>query len=315
MSAAIRLSIEKITVDREIQSRVALDEATINEYADAYRAGEALPAVKVFFDGIEHWLVDGFHRVAAAKLAGLTEIDVDKQLGARRQAVLHSVAANAKHGLRRTADDKRKAVEMVLADEYWSDWSGREVARACCVSPPFVEKVRSSLQTFAVTAPAGRTYTTKHGTVATMQTAAIGKSPAAPAAPTVVVAATRPEVAVTDHKPERASKPITVTCERIDDQGEILELRDRLDEMARNLKETMAEVETLTSVVEADDQVTAALAEAKKAAEMNRVLQSRVTGLMNENAASIRLVKSWQRRAERAEAALAKLSAGKEGER
>ena len=48
----------------------------------------------------------------------------------------------------------------------------------------------------------------------------------------------------------------------------------------------------------------AALAEVKRFGEMNRVLTERKNGLMNELAESVRLLKSWKRRAEKAEAAL-----------
>ncbi|MEF8709515.1 MAG: ParB/Srx family N-terminal domain-containing protein [Candidatus Accumulibacter propinquus] len=293
---------------------MALDEATIDEYADAFRSGEALPAVKVFFDGEKHWLADGFHRVEAAKRAGLAEIDVDEQLGARRQAVLHSCAANAKHGLRRTNADKRRSIQMILSDSYWSDWSDREIARRCGVGDHLVADVRRSALEASKTAshylrenadgqPETRTVI-RNGTTYQQTTTNIGARPAAQERPTAV--------AVKVLQPEPDNKPITLTgsCERVEDnQDEIHELRDRLAEMAKVLKETMAEVEVLTAVVEADDKIAAALAEAKRANEMSLVLQSRLDGQANELATSVRLVKSWKRRAEKAEASLAKHAA------
>lgn len=60
--------------------------------------------------------------------------------------MLFSVGANAMHGLRRTNEDKRKAVETLLADEEWSKWSDREIARKFGVGHPFVAAVRSSLE-------------------------------------------------------------------------------------------------------------------------------------------------------------------------
>jgi len=66
----------------------------------------------------------------------------------------------------------------LLEDEEWSQWSDREIARQCAVSDRFVNKMRAE----SVTAngsqsepPPPRTYTTKHGTTATMNTSNIGK--------------------------------------------------------------------------------------------------------------------------------------------
>jgi hypothetical protein len=90
----------------------------------------------------------------------------------RRDAILYSVGANEAHGLRRTNDDKPRAVMTLLTDAEWATWSDREIARRCAVSPDFVSKLHRSLSSDDSEA---RTYTTKHGTVATMNTAAIGK--------------------------------------------------------------------------------------------------------------------------------------------
>jgi len=63
----------------------------------------------------------------------------------------------------------------LLEDAEWGQWSDREIARRCGVSDPFVGKARSSLQTVS-SEESARTYTTKHGTTATMNTSNIGKS-------------------------------------------------------------------------------------------------------------------------------------------
>ena len=74
--------------------------------------------------------------------------------------------------------DKRKAVLTLLEDEEWSKWSDNEIAQKCEVSQPFVSKLRSSLITvISDKGQADRTYTTKHGTTATMKTGNIGNRP------------------------------------------------------------------------------------------------------------------------------------------
>jgi hypothetical protein len=93
----------------------------------------------------------------------------------RRDAVLFSFGANSAHGLQRTNDDKRRAVTTLLTDADWAKWADREIARRCGVDHRFVASVKTSLGTVP---SEPRTYTTKHGTVSTMNTGNIGKAPA-----------------------------------------------------------------------------------------------------------------------------------------
>lgn len=169
------VDISKIRLDGGTQSRAAINEATVAEYAEAMAdPATVFPPVIVYFDGKDYWLADGFHRLAAWAQIGRTEIPTDVRQGDRRRAILHSVAANSAHGLRRTNDDKRRAVMTLLEDPEWSAWTDREIARQCAVSHPFVAKLREALTGNVSSEP--RTYTTKHGTEATMQTAKIGSA-------------------------------------------------------------------------------------------------------------------------------------------
>jgi len=79
--------------------------------------------------------------VKAAEEAGLTDIAADVRQGTRRDAILHSVGANAAHGLRRTSEDKRRAVKTLLADPEWHEWSESEIARRCAVSHTTVQRL------------------------------------------------------------------------------------------------------------------------------------------------------------------------------
>lgn len=178
--------IDKIRIDGGTQARACLNEQTVAEYAEAMEdPNTVFPPVVVYFDGREYWLADGFHRLAAWRQIGRTDIPADVRQGDRRRAILHSVAANSAHGLRRTNEDKRRAVLTLLEDEEWSSWSDREIARKCAVSHPFVASLRASLtgnvSSEATSEP--RTFTTKHGTPATMNTTKIGKQPRPRAAP------------------------------------------------------------------------------------------------------------------------------------
>ncbi len=136
------LNLAQIRIDGGTQTRATLNAETIREYAEAMTRGEEFPPVVVFYDGSQYWLADGFHRVQAAQDAGQDEIDADIHQGTQRDAVLHSVAANAKHGLPRSAEDKRRAVLRLLEDDEWSTWSDRKIAEVTNTSHPFVGKIR-----------------------------------------------------------------------------------------------------------------------------------------------------------------------------
>ena len=173
--------LAKIRTDGGTQMRAALDEDTVEQYMEAMRAhggwGE-FPAAVIYYDGSQYWLADGFHRVEALRRLDAMEVNVlaDVRSGERRDAILHAASANSTHGLRRTHADKRRSVETLLRDSDWSSWSDREIARRCAVGHQLVARLRAvlaSLDENPVTEIEQRTYTTRHGTTATMRTAAI----------------------------------------------------------------------------------------------------------------------------------------------
>ncbi len=180
MSANINyLKVDLIRIDGGTQSRAHLNQNVINEYADLFNnSNDILPPIKVFFDGQDYWNADGFHRLAAAKQANLETISAIIEQGTRRDAILFSVGANAEHGLRRTDDDKRRAVNTLLTDDEWLNWSDNQIAKKCKVSQPFVSKLRKELNhvsTVNVDSKEKRTYD-RNGKTHTMHTDKIGKS-------------------------------------------------------------------------------------------------------------------------------------------
>ena len=109
------LLIESVRTDGGTQSRVKIDEAYVAELVEFVEAGVQLPPIDVFHDGTDYWCADGFHRVMAYSRLGRRTIMAHIRKGTKDDAVWASCGANAAHGLKRTNDDKRKAVEMALA--------------------------------------------------------------------------------------------------------------------------------------------------------------------------------------------------------
>lgn len=142
----VKMFVAEILINGGTQPRVSIDEQIVAEYAEALRNGATFPPVVVFHDGARHWLAEGFHRLHAHRAAGVESIAVEIRDGTRRDAVLFSVGANSTHGLRRSNEDKRKAVMTLLEDDEWRQWSDRKIAEACRVGHPLVAAVRAHLE-------------------------------------------------------------------------------------------------------------------------------------------------------------------------
>lgn len=137
-----KLNIQSIIIDKGTQSRAAISEDTVSDYAEAMAAGDEFPPVIAFHDGVDYYLADGFHRLHAVKRLGKTSIQADVRTGTLRDAILYSLGANRDHGLRRSNADKRKCVQTLLEDFEWGDLSVNEMARICGVSPQLVMAVK-----------------------------------------------------------------------------------------------------------------------------------------------------------------------------
>ena len=253
------IELSKTRFDGGTKPRARLNQETVDEYAEAYKAGEKLPAVSLFFDGSDYWMADGFHRYFAAKSAGKKSIQEDITPGSKRDAILYSLSANSRHGLKRSNADKRKAVLTLLDDAEWSKWSNEKIAATCAVSPHTVADIKRahsanaeleisphsanaeseciSHSANAELEPGAVTYTTKHGTTSTMKTSKIGKPPKK----------TKP-------------KPKLLTE---DESAAIIAENHRLQDVAKTLAKDAAEEakdnESMAKVFEADDKVAAAM--------------------------------------------------------
>jgi hypothetical protein len=165
------MKITQLTIELQTQSRVAINQDTVTDYADAMMDGENFPPVTAFYDGKSYYLADGYHRYFAAKKAGLEDIECDVKEGTLRDAVLFSVGVNSAHGLRRNNEDKRKSVMTILDDVEWAEWSDVLIAKKCQVSGAFVGRVRKTLNLESTS----RKYVHKTGKVVSIDTTNHGR--------------------------------------------------------------------------------------------------------------------------------------------
>ena len=177
---ATEIPVSLIRLDGGTQNRAQLDWVVIAEYSEEMKNGARFPAIDVTYDGDAYWLVDGFHRVNAAKDAKRETILADVKPGTLEDAQWRSYSVNTSHGLRRSNEDKRRAVEAALAHPKAAALSNYQIAAHCGVSDETVRRYRETIYHKVVDSdqPAERTVTRGDSTY-TMQTANIGKQPAA----------------------------------------------------------------------------------------------------------------------------------------
>ena len=145
------VSPRELVLDSTYQPRVSIDSDLVREYAEIMRGGWGdFPPVEVFRLENALYVVDGFHRVQAAREAKLPKIPANVRNGSADDALLFCVRANSTHGLRRSNEDKRRAVEMLLDHPSFSKLGKAKLADLAGVSKPMVLDVirkRSGLLT------------------------------------------------------------------------------------------------------------------------------------------------------------------------
>lgn len=291
------IPMDAVRINGGTQSRAALNETTIAEYAEAIRSAIDLPPVITYFDGVNFWLADGFHRYHAHRAAGAVEINSEIRHGTCREAVLFSVGANASHGLRRTSEDKRRAVLTLLNDSEWSVWSQEKIAKACIVSTGFVSKLANDASIHREEMkPAMRTVE-RNGKTYEQNTANIGKAKPTEDVPVGTASALEPAAA-----PD-TSAPVPF--------DEVQALRDQLVEVSDSLKSTLADNEMMGRVFDADDKIKASMDEATRQRAIANCAETQYNGQQGKVVALTKQVTHWMTRAQKAEKALAKLEDAK----
>jgi ParB-like chromosome segregation protein Spo0J len=88
-------------------------------------------------------VIDGVHRVAAARLLGLDRIDASFFDGGLDEALIEFVRRNVYHGLPLTLRERKRAAGRVLLAH--PEWSDRRIAELCAISPKTMGRLRRNL--------------------------------------------------------------------------------------------------------------------------------------------------------------------------
>jgi hypothetical protein len=140
------IHLNVLRLDGDTQPRVkGIDQAVVDEYADAIDAGAFFPPLKAVHDGKTYWLYSGFHRHAAYRKAGITDVEVEVVDGTQKDAQWLSLAENQSHGLRRTNPDKKRAVQTAIKLRHKE--SNVAIAEHVGVNDKTVAKVRMEMET------------------------------------------------------------------------------------------------------------------------------------------------------------------------
>ena len=100
--------------------------------------GGSWPPIVVGRNGI---VIDGTHRVAAARRLGLARIEALLFSGSADAAFVEFVRRNVAHGLLLTLGERKRAAARVLRSH--PRWSDRRVAEVCGLSPKTVGRLRT----------------------------------------------------------------------------------------------------------------------------------------------------------------------------
>lgn len=174
------LALSKVIVNSALQMRAQVNDSTVASYAELMKDGVTFPPAVVFWDGIQFILADGFHRYEAARRAGFAELRCEVRRGGQRDALLFAIGANADHGLQRTDDDKRLAVDALLKDSEWVRWADAAIARHAGVSLPFVSKRRRKLVAAGTIEPTTERIRVREGKAHTLGVVGSGRRPSVP---------------------------------------------------------------------------------------------------------------------------------------
>ena len=134
--------VERLVL-RDLQVKAPYRESGVSEahVARLVELDGGWPPILVSRD--DRVVIDGLHRVAAARILGWETIDASLFDGGPDAAVVEFIRRNMHHGLPLTLRDRKQAAGRLLIAH--PEWSDRRIAELCVVSPKTVGRLRRSL--------------------------------------------------------------------------------------------------------------------------------------------------------------------------
>lgn len=259
-----KVNINDIRIDGGTQGRMVIDQTTVAKYVENMKEGDEFPRMFTVFDGTTHWLVDGFHRYHAMKIIGVKTVEIDYKPGTLEEAQVMSFGMNARHGLPRTNEDKRKVVQAAMEHPLLKDKSDYEIAKACCVSRSFVGSIRN---------------------------------------PEVKKQQQQTKEKHVQKKAEEVKKRSQTTLsgsEKAPKEEKVDDKTPSDQELLADKLRVEADTNALYKILSSDDKLSDAWDEIKRLNHEVSVLESRMAGIMNERNELIKEVKKLQRQLDKA---------------
>jgi len=170
-AAVCSLHIIDIRKDGGTQTRRSLDASFVRHYCALLKDDIRLPPLRVWFDGTNYWLVDGFHRLAAAESAGFKYITAEVLHGPLEAAIWDSFSANSRHGLPRKKGDVKEVIRRTLQHPTAASLSNVQIAEHIGVPETTLRRWRKRLSspsgedTVRQATRGGKAYTIRTGNI------------------------------------------------------------------------------------------------------------------------------------------------------
>jgi ParB-like chromosome segregation protein Spo0J len=130
----VELRISQLRVGEGVRTG-GLDEQHVELLMESV---DSWPPIIVWGDDLV--VVDGSHRVEAARRLGRYTVMATRFLGSPEEAFIEAVRRNVNHGLPLSVSDRRRAARRVLARN--PEWSDRRIASLCGLSDKTVGRLR-----------------------------------------------------------------------------------------------------------------------------------------------------------------------------
>lgn len=109
------LRLDRLVLDKDFQFRNGTAPATVNQYSEAMAAGSEFPPISIAMVNGVAVVVDGWHRVEAARKNGLSTIKGIVEVMTRSEARFRATMANLKNGLPLKPKERNAALRAALA--------------------------------------------------------------------------------------------------------------------------------------------------------------------------------------------------------